>query len=390
LQHKARNKPNNHFRVLLTSANNVGVDAFARGAQATLDSLVAAGMEHIRPRYVVRVHSKETEKSIALRDGVLLRAIPADARPRAVQELDEADQELLEDLDMAQLLQRQYQKDTIQKFQRVRDERVKDLETSLGYRMAQIAGFKDDGPKASEGEFQGFRELYRQFRQTETWTKAVSDQFAKGLRRLIEYTLRHATVVCTIVYGAAEIYVFENIGDADIVVVDEAGRVDDFGMMPIHAYYGKAQGKILVGDPFQLGLVVKSDTNTNKFADQMELSFMGRLQGARFPFVLLTRQYRMNPEIAAPISKLFYKGKLVNAESTLFQNRSASRDIVRFNHSNSDKPSTVVYFDIQNAETQVNNARSKYNEQYVHFGITLAKQLMDSFPTRSIAWFPAY
>ena len=90
-------------------------------------------------------------------------------------------------------------------------------------------------------------------------------------------------------------------------------------MMPIHAYYDNAQGKILVGDPFRPGPVVQSTFETNKFAGQMGISFMGRLQGAGFPFTLFTTQYLMNPEIAAPVSKVVYKGKVTKTLSVNYR-----------------------------------------------------------------------
>ena len=82
-----------------------------------------------------------------LREARLLRPIPTDARPQSVQGLSQEEEELLQDLNMARLLRKQYYKESARKYTGIQDARVTVFEISLGTHMAQIAHLRDDGPK---------------------------------------------------------------------------------------------------------------------------------------------------------------------------------------------------------------------------------------------------
>jgi superfamily I DNA and/or RNA helicase len=96
----------------------------------------------------------------------------------------------------------------------------------------------------------------------------------------------------------------------DVIIIDEAGQAPEVATwMALR----KANKVILAGDPFQLPPTIKSN-------EAIREGFQESLLGKTLPFlpsILLTVQYRMQPEIMAFPNQWFYKGQLKAHDSLL-------------------------------------------------------------------------
>ena len=122
----------------------------------------------------------------------------------------------------------------------------------------------------------------------------------------------------------------------DLVIVDEAARAN-----PLDLFIPMSMGKklVLVGDHKQLPHmlepdVIKTIMDDPKFKDlpEIEKSLFERLfgmflKGAKPKSVLLTRQFRMHPDICKFVSESFYDGLLQTAESVTPELRASSPEI---------------------------------------------------------------
>ncbi|XP_050212375.2 uncharacterized ATP-dependent helicase C29A10.10c-like [Mercurialis annua] len=99
----------------------------------------------------------------------------------------------------------------------------------------------------------------------------------------------------------------------DAVVIDEAAQaLEPATLIPMQLLKRDGPKCIMVGDPKQLPATVLSKV-ASKFL--YGRSMFERLQRAGHPVTLLTKQYRMHPEISQFPSLRFYNGKLQNGEN---------------------------------------------------------------------------
>ncbi|KAL8136950.1 hypothetical protein V2J09_002951 [Rumex salicifolius] len=96
----------------------------------------------------------------------------------------------------------------------------------------------------------------------------------------------------------------------DAVVVDEAAQaLEPATLIPLQLLKSSGTKCIMVGDPKQLPATVLSNVASKYF---YQCSMFERLQRAGHPVIMLTKQYRMHPEISYFPSVHFYDGKLLN------------------------------------------------------------------------------
>ncbi|KAG8049768.1 hypothetical protein GUJ93_ZPchr0009g1168 [Zizania palustris] len=96
----------------------------------------------------------------------------------------------------------------------------------------------------------------------------------------------------------------------DVVVIDEAAQaLEPATLIPLQLLKSKGTKCIMVGDPKQLPATVMSGL-ASKFL--YECSMFERLQQAGYPVIMLTKQYRMHPEISRFPSLHFYESKLLD------------------------------------------------------------------------------
>ncbi|XP_019077812.1 uncharacterized protein LOC100265030 isoform X2 [Vitis vinifera] len=99
----------------------------------------------------------------------------------------------------------------------------------------------------------------------------------------------------------------------DAVVIDEAAQaLEPATLIPLQLLKSSGTRCIMVGDPKQLPATVLSSV-ASKF--RYQCSMFERLQRAGYPVTMLTKQYRMHPEICRFPSLHFYDSKLLNGEN---------------------------------------------------------------------------
>ncbi|VAI34004.1 unnamed protein product [Triticum turgidum subsp. durum] len=96
----------------------------------------------------------------------------------------------------------------------------------------------------------------------------------------------------------------------DVVVIDEAAQaLEPATLIPLQLLKSKGTKCIMVGDPKQLPATVMSGL-ASKFL--YECSMFERLQRAGYPVIMLSKQYRMHPDISRFPSLHFYENKLLD------------------------------------------------------------------------------
>ncbi|WZN58489.1 P-loop-containing nucleoside triphosphate hydrolase [Chloropicon roscoffensis] len=129
-------------------------------------------------------------------------------------------------------------------------------------------------------------------------------------REVLREVLRESQIVFSTLTFADSTTIRSSRLSFDYIIVDEAAQaVEPTCLIPLVSFgFRKC---FLVGDPAQLPATVLS-----KKATELEYrkSLFERLQSCGHAPLMLTRQYRMHPEIREWPSKKFYHGKLVDAE----------------------------------------------------------------------------
>ncbi|XP_014758454.1 uncharacterized protein LOC100835663 isoform X3 [Brachypodium distachyon] len=116
--------------------------------------------------------------------------------------------------------------------------------------------------------------------------------------------------VCSETASAKKYGNFSEHGLFDVVVIDEAAQaLEPATLIPLQLLKSKGTKCIMVGDPKQLPATVMSGL-ASKFL--YECSMFERLQRAGYPVIMLTKQYRMHPNISRFPSLHFYENKLLD------------------------------------------------------------------------------
>ena len=267
-------KDNNH-QILLTSANNDAVNDIADKVQEALTLLQKDGHAP-QNKFVVRLHTLETEKSTLLRDVSLARPIPENARPQTVTPLTAEGKEMLNRLQVAYLVYEKHKQATAQKFEGVADRRVRVLEQSLGYRALQVAGIIGGAPFAQPDHesIRGFAQGFRHYLKGMVYIAEEKIRFQQRTKALLDLTLQSATCAVTTMAVAAT-PVFHTNFKPVVVTIDEFARAKEQDAMPLVDKYPQAECRIFVGDINQLGPVVKSTKEANPFFAQNRVSAPG-------------------------------------------------------------------------------------------------------------------
>lgn len=160
----------------------------------------------------------------------------------------------------------------------------------------------------------------------------------------------------------------------DAVVIDEAAQaLEPATLIPLQLLKSKGSKSIMVGDPKQLPATVLSDV-ASKY--RYECSMFERLQKAGHPVTMLTKQYRMHPEICRFPSLHFYDGNLLNGDGM----------------SNKEKPfhktqglGPYLFFDIVDGqELNGKNSGSLYNECEADAAVELLRFFRKSYPSEFV------
>lgn len=370
-------------RILVCSANNHGVDNTARRAHQVLTKLQSEGMADSK-RYIVRLHSLDTEKEIVEKDAKLNRPIPHGSRPKCVQEFGEEEREILERLDLAKLIVDEYEQSTQTQFAGIHDKRVVEIEMSLGHRMLQVAGLvKDkDGNLFPWAQTHlpcvaNFVESYRIYNDGEEMDRRRSLAFKGQTKELAGLVMNNATVLACTLATATSPQVTFAYNDAEGIAMDEAAKVMESDLWPLLQHYNKLVWKLLVGDPDQLGPVIQSTQKNNPFFYVIKHSLMVRLLCTGATYHLLTEQSRAIPQLAEPYNHVVYDKLLTHAPSTNPKLRPVAQAIRKFNLKHFNRNSNIIYVDLTDGEAQKTATGSVYNNKSCQFGLNLLELLLN-------------
>ncbi|XP_048318227.2 uncharacterized protein LOC107428153 isoform X1 [Ziziphus jujuba] len=170
------------------------------------------------------------------------------------------------------------------------------------------------------------RQIYKDLSSVQALEKKTNEEI-KGLKyKLRKSILREAEIVVATLSGCggdlygvcSESMSNHKFGSPsehilfDAVVIDEAAQaLEPATLIPLQLLKSSGTKCIMVGDPKQLPATVLSNVASRYF---YECSMFERLQRAGHPVVMLTKQYRMHPEICRFPSLHFYERKLLNGD----------------------------------------------------------------------------
>ena len=336
-------------RVGAFATTNKAADQLATMYQLLADEIRQENPE-AKARLVIRYHGPQTEEEVVCNDANLTRPMPANARPQTFRDPTAEEESTLRQLEIALVTQEQYKETRVRKFPGIGDERVQNLDMSLGKRMLQIAGVIPSPYTVTE-DFSGFVESLRQYRAGQYLFEEDNRLFRMQRKRLREYTVRNADAICTTVANTCVAQI-RNLFKPRICILDEASRDSETSNLGFFAYFQGAHGRFILGDKMQLTPRVNSKPATNNFARDQALSIQARLSANGFPETIFRVQYRAVPEIAAIYSKLTYGQTLINAPSTEIAQRPLAQRIKAFNLQNYRKDHPVVFFHIPKGRSQ--------------------------------------
>jgi hypothetical protein len=86
-------------------------------------------------KYVIRVHSVTTERSVTFTVAQKERGIPENARPRILQNISQEEQDLVNTVESVRVMYNRFVKQSTQRHEGINDARFIEMELSLGYRV---------------------------------------------------------------------------------------------------------------------------------------------------------------------------------------------------------------------------------------------------------------
>ncbi|XP_031256135.1 uncharacterized protein LOC116114119 isoform X4 [Pistacia vera] len=256
----------------------------------------------------------------------------------------------------------------------------------------------DDVKEMSDVELEAkLRKLYEQKKQIYKDLSATqlqekkSYEETKALKHKLRKTiLREAEIVVTTLSGCGgDLYrvCSESISSFkfgspsestlfDAVLIDEAAQaLEPATLIPLQLLKSDGTKCIMVGDPKQLPATVLSNV-ASKFL--YECSMFERLQRAGYAVVMLTKQYRMHPDICRFPSLHFYESKLLNGEQ--MSAKSAAFHVT-------DGLGPYVFFDIidgQELHSKNSGAFSLYNEHEADAAVELLRFFKKRYPSEFV------
>lgn len=270
-----------------------------------------------------------------------------------------------------------------------------DLKSSLKDEVPK----EGDGKEMSDAEIESkLKKLYEQKKQVykDLATAQARERKANEESRALKHKLRksilkEASIVVTTLSGcggdlygvcseSTSGYKFSHSSENnlfDAVVIDEAAQaLEPATLIPLQLLKSKGTKCIMVGDPKQLPATVLSNV-ASKFLYQC--SMFERLQRAGHPVIMLTKQYRMHPEICRFPSLHFYDSKLLNGEQ--MSSKSAP-----FHETEGLGP--YVFFDVvdgQELRGKNSGALSLYNEREADAAIEVMRFFRKRYPSEFVS-----
>nr|XP_043617923.1 uncharacterized protein LOC122589673 isoform X2 [Erigeron canadensis] len=230
--------------------------------------------------------------------------------------------------------------------------------------------------------------IYMDLAAVQAREKKVNEKRKALKHKLRKSILREAEIVITTLSGCGgDLYAvcsesmlthkFSTSSESslfDAVVIDEAAQaLEPASLIPLQLLKSKGSKIIMVGDPKQLPATVLSDV-ASKYLYQC--SMFERLQKGGHPVTMLTKQYRMHPEICRFPSLHFYDGNLLNGDGMPSKEKS-------FHKTKGLGP--YLFFDILDGqELHAKNSGSLYNEFEADAAVELLQFFRKSYPAEFV------
>ncbi|KAK8097429.1 P-loop containing nucleoside triphosphate hydrolase protein [Apiospora sp. TS-2023a] len=336
-------------RVLITSAGNRGADSIALELNNWLQSL---DPDARRGSYVVRLHSVKTETNIFLKDA-------EEAKREALREMAkqaaDSSQQNAESKGTHNAIYDHYRTFACGRFKGVDDERVQHISLSVGATM-----------KERLSKHPALEKEYIRYGNGEIYTDKDVEDFITGVHLFMRQIISSATAVCATVSGVADELIRESYSSCEMIVVDEAARVAEYQWFPLLGFYRNAIGKVMVGDPDQMGPAGGIREEKSPLRDQMAHSLQARFMKQGFPSGFFDTQYRALPEIAEIYNKTQYKGRLKSGDETQVEQRPLAQAIIEHNKDKYGVAHSVVFFDVESAIEQTDKKlMPKFCNEYI-------------------------
>ncbi|XP_031384733.1 helicase SEN1 isoform X1 [Punica granatum] len=318
-------EPSTRGRVLICAQSNAAVDELV--SRITSEGLYGSDGKAYQP-YLVRVGNAKTVHSNSL--PCFIDTL-VDLRLAEERNLSGPGGDI--PLDTSAALRANLEKlvDRI-RFYEDRRANLGDGNTNHGHSMNDDTQQSDDRKELSDTELEKMlkelyeqkKQMYRDLSSAQSREKKANDETRALRHKLRKSVLREAEIVVTTLSGSGgDLYEVcsENMSNHkfgnpsehnlfDAVIIDEAAQaLEPATLIPLQLLKSRGTKCIMVGDPKQLPATVISNI-ASKF--QYECSMFERLQRAGHPVIMLTKQYRMHPEISRFPSQFFYDGKLLD------------------------------------------------------------------------------
>ncbi|KAJ9623353.1 hypothetical protein H2204_011169 [Knufia peltigerae] len=368
-------------KLLLTAATNRGVDSMASALSDRLEKL-SKDDSSLKSRYVLRVHSYKTEKAIVMRQAEKDRRRNLCKKP-AISTKPASDQ-TSENTDATGSISAHCATFSSSKFELVDDHRVQNISLSVGQKVLELQGLVKPMPESNRpstpGKSEGFVRLYRKYGEGIPLTERENTKLEESLDEVLGAAVRGATALCATVGGAAEFNISRHYSNAELIIMDEAARIPEFETWTLFAFYPKALGKIMVGDPDQMGPHIDEYEEVEPYHEQLSMSLQERCQDAGFGSAFFTIQYRAIPEIADIYNRACYKNRLLHHETTSVDhpNRALADALKKHNKEKYECDASVVFFEIPSAIESKVYGTSKACEQYAACVINILEDLLSA------------
>jgi hypothetical protein len=334
----------------------------------------------LKNRCILRVHSVKTEKAILMRDAVKSRRdLLSTKTPKSALGAGTSSSH---SKGSSSSISSHCSTFSVCKFELVDDHRVQNINLSIGQKALELLGLGPGGLSTTGNLLpecaRCFVKLYNKYKLGEDFSKEDDEELDDLLVQVLGWTIRCATALCATVGGAADHMVSTNFSDAALIVMDEAARMPEHEVWTLLAFYRKAIGKIMVGDPDQLGPHIEEYDAVKPYVPQLSMSLQERVQLAGFSSAFFTLQYRAVPQIAALYNRACYLSRLVDHETTFLDNekRILARQVVAHNHDKYGIGKSVIFYDPEEAEETRAYGTSKVCEQYATLVMRILENLL--------------
>ncbi|KAK9097548.1 hypothetical protein Sjap_023045 [Stephania japonica] len=210
-------------------------------------------------------------------------------------------------------------------------------------------------------------------------SKALKHKLRKTILREAEIVVATLSGCGGDLYGVCSEYMSNHKLESSLedtlfnaVLIDEAAQaLEPATLIPLQLLKSSGTRCIMVGDPKQLPATVLSQV-ASKFL--YECSMFERLQRAGYPVTMLTKQYRMHPEICRFPSLHFYDNRLLNGEEM-------SRKTAPFHKDNYLGP--YIFFDVVDGQEccgKTFGSLSLFNEHEADVAVELLRIFKRRYP----------